>query len=121
MSEVQEAYKVMQKASGIKVGDTVKALRQFELLEMGHTGSSSGSKENGYKRDFINHSAVGVVTEIEDNYIIVNCGRKYQGHWCFPFFVLEVIEKAKAETMIMVGGKEYSEATLQKAMQEYSK
>ena len=102
---IKEAYEVMQKASGIKKGDKIKILRTSIEDEMGYCGCST--------------SEVGEIEKVtrtqgED-------GIQIDGYFWYPFFILEVVEKAKDENMITVAGKEYSEATLAKAMKEYVK
>lgn len=82
---IEEAYKVMQKASGIKAGDKVKVLRNFKNYEMG-----CGCNWQPEKESFIGKSYT--VTQIKDTYIKLDSSPNYH---LFPFFVLEVVESAK--------------------------
>lgn len=111
---VREAYIVLQRASGIKVGDKVRCLRHFEKKEM---GSSIDHSRHTQKAAFIDDKAVGVITEVDETSLWVNCGSDYGCGWSFPFFALEIVGPVKK--MITVAGKEYSESTLARAMQEY--
>lgn len=117
--DIKLAYKIMQEASGIKVGDRVKILRNFGENELG--SSVVDGRIEGDKQKAIKDRVTGTVTEVLDSHLWVDCGRKYSGCWAFPFFVFEVVEKAKSENMIKVDGKEYSEATLKKMIQQYTK
>lgn len=108
--EVKEAYKIMQKASGIKVGDRVRLLRKV-----------SGEGEMGWHEGWCGDMSdrvgkIGTVIDVRDHTIDVNI---QASHFTYPFFVLEVVEPAKEEKMITVAGKEYSESTLTRAMKEY--
>ncbi len=110
--ELQEAYKVMQAASGIEVGDEVKVLRTNKTNELGscvlfHTKSELD--ELGWS---------GVVTDIYSNSVKIKLPDNHS--FIMPFFVLEVTKKHEPEpTMITVKGKEYSEDTLAAAMKQY--
>lgn len=90
--DLKEAYRVMQEASGIRVGDKVKCLRHFGKNELGSTVSTSDLFK---KRSFVDDGSVGTVSAITNSTVTVECGEKYGYGWTFPFFVLEVIEKAK--------------------------
>ena len=108
MYTVKEIYRLMQKECGIEIGDKVKVLRKFKDWEMGCDACwRSGKKER----------IGGIFTvKIVDTYSIVI---DTDGDCVFPFFALELVEKAKPDKMITVEGKEYSESTLAKAMKEY--
>ncbi len=85
--KIEEAYKTMQEASGIKVGDKVKVLRANERDELGSNTCYHTESELDYNgRD-------GVVIGIDSNGVSIELptGRIYR----IPFFVLEVVEKAK--------------------------
>lgn len=111
---IKEAYKTMQAECGIDIGDTVKVLRSFKHNEMGYSGCPLDAT-----------GVTGTVTGSQGkDGIRVTFDKEHDDygtwHW-FPFFVLKLIEKKKDENMITVKGKEYSESTLHKAIQEYSK
>lgn len=84
--DIKEAYKVMQEASGIKVGDRVKVLRKAEDCEMGWEYGWLGSMDERI-------GEVLFVDGIKDNAVRTNKGY-------FPFFVLEVIEPETVKTDI---------------------
>ena len=109
----KEAYRVLQKASGIKVGDKVRVLRTYGRDEM---GCCAGQITKDWLRKFGKH--IGTVVCIHEEHIVVEQDGVNFHH---PFFVLEVIESAKPEKMIDVDGKEYSLSTVKKALKEYSK
>jgi len=91
--KVEEAYEVMQAASGIKVGDRVRALRGFKSREMGTSLTSpipSGDRER-----FLINKASGIVTGMGSNYIVVDCGPSYGREWAYPFFIFEIVEAAR--------------------------
>ncbi len=115
-TELELAYVVMQKASGIKVRDKVRVLRRAESYEMGWGNFwCDGCEASIEKTLTVQRISDGDINL--DTSAVANASTG-QG---FPFFVLEVVEPAKPEKMITVCGKEYSEATLEKAMQEYVK
>ena len=107
--DLKEAYAVMQKASGIEVGDKVRVLRSFSSSEMGLDSCSVELNSRAKK---------GTVDTIEKNRIAVKYADIGGWDW-FPFFALEIIEKAKQEKMVTIGGKEYSESTIKKALKDY--
>ena len=109
--DIREAYQVMQEASGIKVGDTVKVLRTNISDELGSSTCQHTAEE------LERRGKLGIVKTVGQNLIIMITTSNEQ--YILPFFVLEVIEKAKNENMLTVNGKEYSESTLQKALQQY--
>ena len=105
---IKEAYEVMQKASGIEVGDKVRVLRKFKNYEMGFKciyGSAAGVK-------------IGSELEVKK---VGTEGIKLIGGDQFPFFVLEIVEKHKDEKMITIDGKEWSKSTIKAALQEHAK
>lgn len=79
--KIEEAYQVMQEASGIKVGDTVKVLRKAEAYEMGWCNSWAGPMS-----DMVGKTAT--VNSVTNGNI--NLGKDNYG---YPFFVLEIVEK----------------------------
>ncbi len=106
---IKEAYKVMQKASGIKVGDKVRCLRHFIDEELG--SSCSSSKLQSQKSAFIDKGATGIVSSECSGHLWVSCGRDYGGSWAFPFFVLEVVEPAKEiEVRYFCEGKDVTDS-----------
>lgn len=91
MSEisVQEAYQVMQEHCGIEVGDTVKVLRApKEKYELGSSALIDSTDEKFVGGTF-------PVSRINAREIKL----EGLGHttWGFPFFCLELVEKAKLE------------------------
>ncbi len=110
---LQEAYKVMQAACGIEVGDIWRPVRKFKKTEL-------GSFATCWDADSIKALMQGVACEVEELWPEA-VWLKRPGHpsFSFPFFALELVEKAKPEKMIPVYGKEYSEASLDKAMKYY--
>lgn len=79
--DIKEAYKVMIKNCGIKVGDTVKVLRGWQYGELGNEiDVGSATKKIG---------ETGKVTEMNDDDIQVNFG---DGYFYYPFFVLEKVK-----------------------------
>ena len=83
---IKEAYIVMQKASGIKVGDTCRILRPNSSNEL-------GSETFFHTKEEIECHPVGVVGVIKKQAIVLDFS---DGHgFVIPFFVLEVVESAK--------------------------
>jgi len=78
----EEAYLVMQGASGIKVGDKVKVLRKADSQEMGWGPAWTRSMDACVGQTYMVCSING------DQGICLSCG------WSFPFFVLEKVESA---------------------------
>lgn len=117
--KVVETYKVMQKAwveeNDVKVGDRVKILRANKFNELGSDTYDHTERELGRRGRF------ATIDEICPSRINVRISSS--NHYILPFFVLEIVEKVakEPEQMITVNGKEYSESTLAKAMQEYTK
>ena len=105
---LQEAYRVMQKASGIEVGDTVRILRKFKNCEL---GSDCCTWDSGSSKKKMQGQTEKVNKVVSRSIWIDN----YE----FPFFALEIVEKAKSEKMITVRGKEYSEETAYLAIKAY--
>lgn len=110
MMDIQEAYKVMQAECGIKVGDRVKIVRKFKENEMGYNGHFWGTVGN-----------VSTVIMLQENDGIKLADEHgYFKHWA-PFFVLELIEKAKKpepEKMVDIDGKQISVSTIKQALQD---
>jgi len=75
----KEAYLAGQKASGIKVGDTVKASRLADGLSMGWRNSWPNGMNPGVAGIVLKTTETGV--QVDDN-----------GHFEYPFFVLDKIE-----------------------------
>jgi hypothetical protein len=80
-SDLSECYKKMQEASGIKVGDKVKVLRKASRFENGWN--------NSWKMDDAVGNIYAVVKVESDHDIHLSYN---DGHFGFPFFVLEKIE-----------------------------
>ena len=100
--DIKEAYRVMQEASGIGVGDKVRVLRVANMGEMGWM--------NSWARDMdetIGHE--GVVEAVGSD-VRVNIKTRVSEIRCYPFFVLEVIEKAQAiELRYFCDGKDVTD------------
>ena len=105
--DLQEAYRAMQKASGIEVGDKVKVIRRFRACEL---GSGSGEWNWSIGKEGM-QGQFGVVTGIDTVMGFIKVG-----HWEFPFFALEIVEKAKPAKILTVGGLE---SAITKAMKAY--
>ncbi len=87
---IEEAHKMMQDASGIEVGDTVKVLRLPKSHEMGFafyaSTDSSRLAEVGELRIVSKVSSKGIHLNVE------HLEKAYSGYW-MPFFCLELITK----------------------------
>jgi len=81
----EEAYLIMQKHSGLKVGDTVKVLREAKHHENGWDNSWT-SKMNKYIGNTY------TIYDISQSGITLGC-------FYFPFFVLEKIESTKSDNL----------------------
>jgi hypothetical protein len=92
---LQDAYLAMQKASGIKAGDTVRVLRKAADFELGWGQVWDSPKMD----DYIGQECE--VTSIDGRSGVIING------WCFPFFVLEKI--ASAPRFITINGFEVPE------------
>lgn len=90
--EIYEAYREMEKASGIKEGDTVKVLRTAKNSEM------------GWRNSWTSHMTrtVGKTLTVE-SIGVGNSGIWLEGSCNYPFFVLEVVKPAHT---IKINGKE---------------
>ncbi len=108
--EINEAYKVMQKASGIEKGDVVKVLRHVTENEM---GCSCVDSLLLYKKKAMLDKKFTVLT-LRSNNIELDTDN---GVFCFPFFALELIRKK--EGMITIDGKEFSISTIKNALKQY--
>ena len=80
---LEEAYLTMQENCGIEVGDTVKVLRKAKSEEMGWSAIWTGSMS-----DLVGKTAK--VTEFDKD----RNGLSLNDDYWFPFFVLELVEKA---------------------------
>lgn len=89
MDIIENAYRVMQDACGIREGDTVRISRKAESGEMGWNESWTAGMSSLV-------GAIGKVCSVDDNYgVRVKC--ESVPLWCppvlwFPFFVLEKIK-----------------------------
>lgn len=89
MTKEQEAYLILQEASGLKIGDTVKILRRANNYEMGWENIWDIPAMSNY---------IGIeskITDINGNGIVLN------NDYAFPFFVLEKISSAKPKDPII--------------------
>lgn len=103
---IQEAYRILQAASGFEVGDKVRCVRHFKMFE---GGSSSISSLCGSKQAFVDDKAVGTISAIDKGAIHVDCGIEYLGARTFPFFTLELVGKGgKLPAPIQLDSGEYS-------------
>ncbi len=101
MSEmsVQEAYKILQAECEIEAGDKVRIVRAFSTQEMGTTIYFNSSMANDVGKTFI----VSKYAEPTSN----NGGGYEVNKWFWPFFCLELVEKAQPKPPpIMVGEHE---------------
>ena len=78
--EIEEAYKVMQAACGIKKGDTVRVLRSFKSYELGCGDSWNPDMGGSVGEEFVVKEITGTNCSIGDYY--------------WPFFCLEKIKSA---------------------------
>lgn len=82
--DIKEAYKVMQAACGIKVGDTVKVIRKAQSHEMGWDNNWSSDRFVGKAGRVVDIRTTGSGVQIDgdcDNFL-------------FPFFCLEKVKSA---------------------------
>ncbi len=88
----QEKYIEGQKASGIKVGDTVRITRPNEHCE----GGSDACGHTQYELDGHKDDEEYTVTKVRNRAVFIqnNHHRKTGGRFCIPYFVLEIIKKA---------------------------
>lgn len=95
---LQEAYRIMFEASGIEEGDTVKVLRKAQEDEMGW--NCPWNSEGGMDQT-VGHT--GKVVDVHGDArgdargVRVEFGGPINTWWQYPFYVLEIIEKAKPE------------------------
>jgi len=75
---IEDAYRTMQAASGIKVGDRVRVLRRAGDREMGWFNYWNSHMDDTIGKEY-------TVTEVRPRTIGLSCD------WFFPFFVLEKI------------------------------
>ena len=113
MTKEQEAYQVLQAASGIEVGDKVKILRTAKDYEMGWRSCWVGSM-NSHVGEV--GEVVGIVTE--GLVLEFPCNRCYA-----PFFVLEVVEKAskKIEVKYFCDGEDVTNKISTETKRELNK
>jgi len=86
--DIKKAYEIMQRASGIKVGDTVRVLRSHERHEMG--SDAFDHSKNEVKRK---ESKLATVTEVRHDEIVISWSDGCKD-WLVPFFALEIVEHA---------------------------
>ncbi|KKL77170.1 hypothetical protein LCGC14_2037560 [marine sediment metagenome] len=118
--DIKTAYCVMQAASGIEVGDTVKVLREFRHNEMGFGSDTCQSygwdsfveKKKMQGKEFI-------VIEIGHNFVKLRLP-EHPYTPIFPFFALEIVKKAKSEKMLNIKGNMWSEATIAEALRKHA-
>ncbi|TET41426.1 MAG: hypothetical protein E3J60_04545 [Dehalococcoidia bacterium] len=98
---IEEAYLVMQEHCGIEVGDKVRVIRKHSNFEMGYGCQTSKGKETLV-------GETGIVESVNKHSNSIRIGFKGGlSSWGFPFFCLELVEKAKPELPpIKVGGRE---------------
>jgi len=113
--KLQEAYKVMQaawvKEHNVEVGDKVRVTGTAKRGSLGFLPEVSWEKELSGRI-----GKVFTVHGFKDRHIDLGGGEPYA-----PFFVLELVEKAKKpEKMIEVKGRQYSEDTLVEMIRQYS-
>lgn len=109
--DIKQAYKVMQAASGIKVGDKVKVLRMAKDYEMGWREVWAATMDEMVDKSF-------KTTRLTEQGVY--CANKHGNSYCFPFFVLEIVEKAKQEKMIDIYGKMWSESSIAEALKNHA-
>lgn len=86
--DLKAAYLAMQKASGIKPGDTVRVMRKAESYEMGWGQPWARSMDIFVGKEY----KVFALSKFEDFGFVLDGVSGY----LFPFFVLEVVKKAKS-------------------------
>ena len=79
--DLNECFKKMSKASGIKVGDIVRVLRKDKSYELGWNAVWDIDMDNTVGNVYT------VIDVYEEGGITLNCG------FNFPFFVLEKVEE----------------------------
>jgi hypothetical protein len=85
--DLKAAYLAMQEASGIKPGDTVRVMRKAESYEMGWGQPWPRMMDIFVGKEY----KVFGLSKYDQNGFILNSASGY----AFPFFVLEVVKKAK--------------------------
>ena len=86
--DIEEAYRVMQEASGIKAGDMVRVLRKAESYKMGWANSWCEKMDD----------SIGECFMVDGIPLNANIGIRLRhgiGRFTFPFFVLEIVEPTK--------------------------
>ena len=102
--DIREAYTVMQAASGIEVGDKVRVLRRAKSREMGWEGFWRP------RMDFALNEVMEVTRFNSAGGLELGLGFYY------PFFVLELVEKATST--ITLFGKKYNVSDIQDRIKE---
>lgn len=82
--DIKEAYKIMSKNCGIKVGDTVKVLRRFKDEENGCNPYHTREMEGYIGKE-------GIITDVEKDYWTYRVDFDTDNFY-YPFFVLEKIK-----------------------------
>ncbi len=101
--DTQEAYRVLQKASGIEVGDRVRVLRiPRSAQEMGWQCGEWFNPNNPSRHKMV--SQISTVRNVDDEMGISVNYIKESGGDRWPFFCLEFIEKG--DPPIMIGDNE---------------
>ena len=85
--DIDEAYMMMQKESGIVVGDTVKVMRSCVTYEMGWQNTWEWEMDNAV-------GMIGIVKSVAHDGIEVKFDDIDEA-WNYPFFVLQVIGKSE--------------------------
>lgn len=90
--------------NNVKVGDKVRVLRHFGEDELGF--SEAGSKCSKEKAGFVGRTLP--ICSIANNWIRLDSKSECGWNYAFPFFVLEIVERAPAITCkFFADGKEF--------------
>jgi len=89
----QEAYLVLQKASGIEVGDTVRVVRRAESEELGW-GEVWADRDEIFLEKSLE---CVVIKDLENSGFRIRSNQDNIETTTLPFFCLELVEKKKEE------------------------
>ena len=96
MSTLNNAYRTLQAASGLKVGDRVQCTGKFDANQ---GGSKCKASDYHYtKRNFVNGSNTGVIDKMSKHSVRVRSTVDSNDVWNFPCFMLRKTGEAQVIT-----------------------